>query len=405
MTRVFLFVKNQIDKWKEILILQSYIFICMKTTMFNPKNPDNTLPLLPPKDLQLSDKTYLQLAKASRALAKLDTYTTTNTENVGLLVLSSFLIKEWVASSAIENINTTLESAFQADISSGKISKEDKEVLHYKQATLRGIEQVEKYGAIISNTLITIQSMIEPDKAGIRKIPGTVLMNSSKEVIYTPPVGEKNIRDLLTNLEKYINTDDDIDPLIKLWIVHYQFESIHPFPDGNGRTGRILMILYLVLKNLLQLPILYLSEYINDHKAGYYTVLHNIRTKNDRDGLVQYMLVAIEQQSIKTKDKLEAITKLIKQKKQQIDDLKLKIPGTFIDYFFDRPYCSIAMIEKAGKYTRKTIKKYIDMLKKHSILKVYTSEYEVPYYIPEYIDILFGHIKNKEKVRKFTHSL
>ena len=165
------------------------------------------------------------------------------------------------------------------------------------------------------------------------------------------------------------------------------------------------MILYLVLKNLLQLPILYLSEYINDHKAGYYTVLHNIRTKNDWDGLVQYMLVAIEQQSIKTKDKLEAITKLIKQKKQQIDDLKLKIPGTFIDYFFDRPYCSIAMIEKTGKYTRKTIKKYIDMLKKHVILKIYSSEYEVPYYVPEYIDILFGHIKNKEKVRKFTHSL
>lgn len=109
-----------------------------------------------------------------------------------------------------------MESAFQADISSGKISKEDKEVLHYKQATLRGIEQVERYGAIISNTLITIQSMIEPDKAGIRKIPGTVLMNASREVIYTPPVGEKTIRDLLTNLEKYINADDDIDPLIKL---------------------------------------------------------------------------------------------------------------------------------------------------------------------------------------------
>ncbi len=377
--------------------------------MFNPKNPDNTLPLLPPKDMKLSDKTYLQLAKASRALAKLDTYTTTNTENVGLLVLSSFLIKEWVASSAIENINTTLESAFQADISSGKISKEDKEVLHYKQATLRGIEQVEKYGAIISNTLITIQSMIEPDKAGIRKIPGTVLMNSSKEVIYTPPVGEKNIRDLLTNLEKYINTDDDIDPLIKLWIVHYQFESIHPFPDGNGRTGRILMILYLVLKNLLQLPILYLSEYINDHKAGYYTVLHNIRTKNDRDGLVQYMLVAIEQQSIKTKDKLEAITKLIKQKKQQIDDLKLKIPGTFIDYFFDSPYCTIAMIEKTEKYTWKTIKKYIDILVKNKILSLLHTDNkkELNYVLPEYLEILMtGIIDPKStKLKKWLEKL
>jgi|GEM_PF-5424438 len=150
------------------------------------------------------------------------------------------------------------------------------------------------------------------------------------------------------------------------------------------------MILYLVLKNLLQLPILYLSEYINDHKAGYYTVLHNIRTKNDRDGLVQYMLVAIEQQSIKTKDKLEAITKLIKQKKQQIDDLKLKIPGTFIDYFFDNPYCTIAMIEKIGKYTWKTIKKYIDILVKNKILSLLHTDNkkELNYVLPEYLEIL-----------------
>ena len=108
--------------------------------------------------------------------------------------------------------------------------------------------------------------MIEPDKSGIRKIPGTVLMNSAKEVIYTPPVGEQHIRDLLSNLEKYINSTDEIDPLIKLAVIHYQFESIHPFPDGNGRTGRILMILYLVSQKLLSLPILYLSEYINQHK-------------------------------------------------------------------------------------------------------------------------------------------
>lgn len=158
------------------------------------------------------------------------------------------------------------------------------------------------------------------------------------------------------------------------------------------------MILYLVLKNLLQLPILYLSEYINDHKAGYYTVLHNIRIKNDRDGLVYYMLVAIEQQSIKTKDKLEAITKLIKQKKQEIDDLKLKIPGTFIDYFFDRPYCSIAMIEKSGRYSRNTIIKYTGLLEKNSILTRITDQKEKSYYIHEYLNILYSGIKDKIKM-------
>ncbi len=377
----------------------------MINNMFNPTKPDNDLPVLPPKNLKISDDTYWQLSKASRALATLNAYITNNTENVGLLVLWSFLIKEWIASSAIENINTTMESVLQADISSGKISKEDKEVLHYRQATLWWIQQVEKYWALITNTLIIIQSMIEPDKAGIRKMPGTVLMNWLWKVVYTPPVWEKNIRDLLSNLEKYINTDDTIDPLVRLAIIHYQFESIHPFPDGNGRTGRILIILYLTLKWLLKLPVLYLSEYINSNKIKYYESLHNIRGKQDRDWLIRYMLIAIEDQAIKTKNKLEAITNLIRQKKQEIDDLKLKIPWTFIDYFFDRPYCSIAMIEKDGKYTRKTIKKHINVLIGKSILRIYESDYEIPYFIPEYINILFWHIKNKEKVRKFTHSL
>lgn len=377
--------------------------------MFDPKQPDNNLPHLPPKNLKLSEKTYRQLSKASRALAILNTYITTNTENVGLLVLGSFLIKEWVASSAIENINTTLESVFQADISSGKISKEDKEVLHYKEATLRWIQQVEKYNALIANTLITIQSMIEPDKAWIRKIPWTVLMNGAREVIYTPPVGESTIRDLLANLEKYINTEDEVDPLVKLAIIHYQFESIHPFPDGNGRTGRILMILYLVFQWLLKLPILYLSEYINEHKSDYYKVLNWIRTKWNRDSLVNYMLVAVEEQAQKTKDKLEAITNLIREKKQTIDDLKLKIPWTFIDYFFDRPYCSIAMIEKDGKYTWKTIKKYIDMLVDKKILEYLPTDNkkEHNYMIPQYIEILFtGKVDTKSsKLKKWLEKL
>jgi Fic family protein len=372
--------------------------------MFDPKNPDNALPLLPPKNLKLSEKTYWQLSAASRSLATLNTYITTNTENVSFLVLWSFLIKEWVASSAIENINTTLESVFQADITSWKISKEDKEVLHYRQATLWWIQQVEEYDAIIANTLVTIQSMIEPDKAWIRKIPWTVLMNWIWEIIYTPPIWESLIRDLLSNLETYINSDDEVDPLVKLAIIHYQFESIHPFPDGNWRTWRILMIMYLVLKWLLKMPILYLSEYINTYKTDYYKVLQWIRTNEDRDGLVSYILQAVNEQAIKTKDKLEAITHLIKQKKQEIDGYWLKIPGTFIDYFFDRPYCSITMIEKDGKYSRKTIKKYIDLLVQSSLLSTYEAEYEIPYFVPEYIEILFGHIKNKEKVRKFTHN-
>ncbi len=358
--------------------------------MFDITHADNGLPLLPPRDMKLSDKTYLQLARASRALSALDTYVTTNTENVGLLVLWSFLIKEWVASSAIENINTTLESALQADISMGKISKEDKEVLHYKQATLRGIEQIEKYWAIITNTLITVQSMIEPDKSWIRKIPGTVLMNSAKEVIYTPPVGEQHIRDLLSNLEKYINSTDEIDPLIKLAVIHYQFESIHPFPDGNGRTGRILMILYLVSQKLLSLPILYLSEYINQHKWEYYKVIQNVRTKKDRDSLVLYMLKWVEVQSLATTEKLKKITLLIRSTISQVDELKLKIPYTFISMLFDRPYNNIKSLEKEGKYVRNTIRSYLRQLEASKIIVRLEDEIDKPYVIPSYLEILYN---------------
>jgi len=365
--------------------------------MFDPNQPDNNLPHLPPKNLNLSEKTYRQLSKASRALATLNTYITTNTENVGLLVLGSFLIKEWVASSAIENINTTLESVFQADISSGKISKEDKEVLHYKEATLRWIQQVEEYNAIIANTLITIQSMIEPDKAWIRKIPWTVLMNGAREVIYTPPVGESTIRDLLSNLEKYINTQDEVDPLVKLSIIHYQFESIHPFPDGNGRIGRILMILYLVLNWLLKLPILYLSEYINEHKSDYYKVLNWIRTKWDRDSLVNYMLVAVEEQSIKTTEKLQKITDLIRSTIKKVEDNWLKIPYSFITMLFDRPYNNIKSMEKEWKYARNTIRWYLRQLESKWIIKRIKEESDQPYIITEYLDILY---KNKLGVKK-----
>ncbi len=365
--------------------------------MFGPKNPDNDLPLLPPENLKLSDETYWQLSKASRAIATLNTYINTNTENVGLLVLWSFLIKEWVASSAIENINTTLESVFQADISSGKISKEDKEVLHYRQATLWGIEQVEKYWAIITNTLITIQSMIEPDKVGIRKMPGTVLMNGAWEVIYTPPVGEDTIRSLLWNLEKYVNSDDKIDPLVKLAVIHYQFESIHPFPDGNGRTGRILMILYLVLKGLLKLPIVYLSEYINANKTKYYQVLHGIRENQDRDSLVQYMLVAVEEQSLKTTEKLQKITDLIRSTVKKTEENGLKIPYGFITMLFDRPYNNIKSLEKEGKYARNTIRNYLRQLESKWIVNRIEEEADQPYIIPKYLDILY---KNKPRVKK-----
>ena len=223
--------------------------------------------LLPFNDYDLKTPRILEaLNEASRSLAELKGFA--NSIPNQHILINAITINEAKDSSEIENIVTTHDSIYKVLTESGFKDESAKEVVDYRSAIWRGYEIIKEKGFISTNVLVELQGIIEHNNAGIRKTPGTNLVNSKTgEVIYTPPQDEKEIRDLLKNLEDYINkNNDDVDPLIKMALIHYQFENIHPFYDGNGRTGRILNVLYLVLNNLLDSPILYLSNYINKNK-------------------------------------------------------------------------------------------------------------------------------------------
>lgn len=249
-------------------------------------------------------------------------------------------------------------------------NKSAKEVVDYRSAIWRGYNLVKGKEMITTNVLVEVQSMIEHNNAGIRKISGAVLKNlKTGEIVYTPPETEKEVREYLKNLEEYINIDDMIDPLIKLAIIHYQFESIHPFYDGNGRTGRILNILYLVLKDLLDSPILYLSRYINDNKQTYYKLFKEVRETNDFEEWIIYILIGIEETA-------EETMKLIKNIQSEMElygeELKEKLPKIYskelLEGLFFELYTKISYIGDICGVTRKTAMSYLSQLEEKGFL-------------------------------------
>ncbi len=329
------------------------------------------LELLPYQHVNLkTNKILEQLTASSRALAELKGYANT-IPNMHILI-NAITINEAKDSSAIENIVTTHDSIYKVLTGSGYKEENAKEVVDYRTAIWTGYEQIKKDGYISTKTIVNIQEVIEHNKAGIRKIPGTELKNSiTGETIYTPPQNEKEIRDYLKNLEDYINDfKDGVDPLIKMAMIHYQFESIHPFYDGNGRTGRILNVLYLVLNNLLNSPILYLSKYINETKQEYYRLLQNIRENNDFEEWVLYILKGVE---ITSKDTIKLIEKIQNEIKSYKEDFKSKLPKIYskelLDSLFYEVYTKISYIEKACSVTRLTATSYLNQLEEVGLLK------------------------------------
>ncbi|MDR0266403.1 MAG: Fic family protein [Sphingobacterium sp.] len=197
------------------------------------------------------------------------------------LFLDTIYLQEAKASSEVENIITTNDELYRSFVADKKIENlSTKEVLSYKKALWLGLEELKARHFITTNLCIKIVQCIKQNNASIRVTPGTMLSNNRGEIIYTPPSGETIIREKLANLEKFINEESNIDPLIKMALLHYQFEAIHPFVDGNGRTGRILLLLYLKLSGLLEVPAIYLSEYIIQNKNDYYTKLKGV-TENE----------------------------------------------------------------------------------------------------------------------------
>ena len=326
--------------------------------------------LLPFNDYDLKTPRILEsLNEASRSLAELKGFA--NSIPNQYILINAITINEAKDSSEIENIVTTHDSIYKVLTESGFKDESAKEVVDYRSAIWRGYEIIKEKEFISTNILVELQGMIEHNKAGIRKNPGTKLINSKTgEVIYTPPQDEKEIRDLLKNLEDYINENDDVDPLIKMALIHYQFESIHPFYDGNGRTGRILNVLYLVLNNLLDSPILYLSNYINKNKDEYYRLFTEFRENSNYEDWIIYILKGIEETSKNTIELIKLIQEEMEAYKQ---DFITKLPKIYseelLDSLFYEVYTRINYIEERCHVTRQTAATYLNSLVEARLLE------------------------------------
>lgn len=329
----------------------------------------NMLKALPPEADIETKKILKQLAKTNRSLAELKGFSDT-IPNKNILI-NAILINEAKDSSEIENIVTTHDEIYRAMSLDSFGNSAAKEVVSYRAALWHGYNLVLKNKSITTNMIVEIQSIVEGNSAGIRRLPGTVLRNDrTGEVVYTPPSSEVEIRRLLGNLEDYMNEDDmQIDPLIKLAVIHYQFESIHPFYDGNGRTGRIINMLYLVLKNLIESPILYLSKYIINNKLEYYNLLQEVRTEGNWEDWIIYVLKGVEETSRET---LEMARRINQEVQLMTNEIKEKLPKLYskelIDLLFFEFYTKTRFIQEGLSVTRKTAASYLNTLEKEGIL-------------------------------------
>lgn len=335
---------------------------------FNRLKPYNDLPLLPPeKDLETKE-ILTKTIKASRALAELNG-AIRNLPNPSLF-LDTLHLQEAKASSEIENIITTNDDLYQAVVADKKFKPATKEVINYKKALWLGFKRLEQKPFITTNLCLELVQCIKQNTAGIRTSPGTTLSNIKGDVIYTPPSGEDIIREKMANLETFINTYKSIDPLIKMAIAHYQFEAIHPFSDGNGRTGRILLLLQLKQEQLLDIPALFLSEYIIEHKNKYYKGLRAVTEKNDWTKFILYMLDMVEKTAIKGLDRLETIIQAMETTGLNI---KEKLPKVYskdlVEVIFKLPYTKRQNLIDIGLGTPKTVGNYLIALEEEGFLK------------------------------------
>lgn len=335
---------------------------------FNRLKPYNQLPLLPPKADLETKEVLTKTIKASRALAQLNG-AIRNLPNPSLF-LDTLHLQEAKASSEIENIITTNDDLYQAVVADKKFKPATKEVINYKKALWLGFKRLEQKPFITTNLCLELVQCIKQNTAGIRTSPGTTLSNIKGEVIYTPPSGEDIIREKMANLETFINTYKSIDPLIKMAIAHYQFEAIHPFSDGNGRTGRILLLLQLKQEQLLDIPALFLSEYIIEHKSEYYKGLRAVTEKNDWSKFILYMLDMVEKTAIKGLDRLETVIQVMETTGL---DIKEKLPKVYskdlVEVIFKLPYTKRQNLIDIGLGTSKTVGNYLIALEEKGFLK------------------------------------
>jgi len=357
--------------------------------MPDPARPYNDLPLLPPS-AEIETRAVLKKCVAARtALAEL--------RLAGHLIPDQSVLVHAIPnleardSSAVENIVTTNDALFrEASLGDHEASPATKEAARYRNALYAAIEAI-KTRPLSTRIAVDVCRAITGIDLDIRRTPGTTLSNShTGEVIYTPPEGEGRLRELLANWERFAHESPDLDPLVRLAVLHYQFEAIHPFPDGNGRTGRILNILGLMQEGLLDLPTLYLSRYILKTRGEYYHRLGEVTFRRQWEPWVLYVLNGVEQTSVWTTRKIRAIRALMDETTRYVRIVAPKLPHAVIEQIFTQPYCRIANLVEARVAARHTASAYLKELMRLGILEEEKVGRDKIFLHRKYIDVLFG---------------
>lgn len=339
------------------------------TPCWRPDQPFNEIPLLPPS-VQLEPPSILkQCIEARSALSGLK-------EAAQILPNQKVMIQnlpllEAQASSEIENIVTTTDELFKHPEITGSMDPATKEALQYRKALLEGFGSLSER-PLTTGTAEKICSIIKDKPMTVRRVPGTQLMNDrTGEVIYTPPVGEDHLRALLANWEKFLHEHVEIDPLVRMAVMHYQFEAIHPFTDGNGRTGRVLNSLFLIEQKLLNLPILYLSHYIIRHRDDYYRLLRGVTRDQAWEPWILYILKGVEETAVWTTSKIHAINKLLQSttKYCRSNLPKKTYSKELVEVLFEKPYCRIQDLVEADLAKRQTASEYLKELAAIGVLE------------------------------------
>lgn len=293
------------------------------------------------------------------------------------ILINTLAMQEAKDSSEIENIVTTHDELFQDELSPASAPRgAAKEVLRYREALRTGFDAVRSSGLLTLNHILRVQAVLEQNNAGLRKVPGTTLKDGAGSVVYTPPQNAAEIEGLMADLERFINDDAlfEADPLIKMALIHHQFESIHPFYDGNGRTGRLVNVLYLVKQGLLDTPVLYLSRHIVRHKPEYYRLLQAVRTHDRWEDWVLYMLTAVEQTAGEAMAVIQAIKAALMAAKHGIREQHRKFYSQdLINHLFTHPYTKVEHLASALGVSRLTATKYLEALCSSGFLRKFKS--------------------------------
>lgn len=346
--------------------------------LWMPDKPYNQLPLLPPDLASIETRSVLKACISARAaLAELKIAGELLPDQGLLINLLPML--EAKDSSRIENIVTTSDRLFQYVDRAEFADPATKEALRYRTALYNGARHLITY-PLCTSTAVEICTTLRAIDTDIRKKPGTVLRDQDMRVVYTPPEGEATIRNLLSNWENFLHSEDDLDPLVKMAVSHYQFECIHPFPDGNGRTGRILNILYLIESGLLSLPILYLSRFILERRNDYYTLLRGVTADGHWEVWILFMLKAVESSSIWTVKKIAVVRALIESTAAYVREHLPKIYSwELVQTVFSQPYCRIDNLVESGIAKRQTASTYLKQLVDIGVLEEVVSGREKLY--------------------------